>query len=412
MTFDLDTALWWLFLNLLSTVVLAFYSMQEMACVSFNRIRLHYYVSKGIKRAIWLNYLLQNPARLFGTTLLSVNLAMFIGSECARQSYLALGLNPDLAPLTQVAFVIIFAELAPMFAARRYPERIAMAGAPILYATAKLMAPLLWSLNLVSKIADFLTGKKQTHAPVLNQEDLQRLLATQDEEAANTDEVASEDANAVARNIFGLRTKDAQQVMQTIGSIPALPSNATVGQMKEFIRQTSADYIPIYQNDILHIVGIAYPRDLIRIPDARRIRDHAESPWFVTQSTNVMELLKDFRRNRKSVAIVLNDRGLAIGLITLDDITEEIFGKTEEPEAALPLIIDRTFPGDMLVAEFNEQFEVHLDADENLTLAELMTQLLGHQPELDESVYVSPFELTVKETSLMEIKRITISTRI
>src|SRR5690348_4151194 len=105
---NISEALWWTFLNLISIIVLAFFSMEEMACVSFSRLRLHYYVSQGKRRALWLNYLLQEPTRLFTTTLLSVNAAMFIGSECARQSYIALGLSPDWAPVSQVILVVIF----------------------------------------------------------------------------------------------------------------------------------------------------------------------------------------------------------------------------------------------------------------------------------------------------------------
>ena len=104
----------WLLLNFLSIVVLAFFSMSEMACVSFNKIRLQYYFSKGNTRAIWLNHLLHNPSRLFGTTLIMVSLAMVIGSECAREFHSSIGLDPDLAPLTQVILVVIFGE-RPLF---------------------------------------------------------------------------------------------------------------------------------------------------------------------------------------------------------------------------------------------------------------------------------------------------------
>ncbi len=117
-------------LNFLSIIMLAFYSMTEMACVSFNKVRLQYYVSKGMKRAIWLNALLQHPSRLFGTTLIGVNIAMFFGSEFSRQFYSSIGLNPDWSPLTQVILVVIFGELAPMFAARRYPEHVSILGIP------------------------------------------------------------------------------------------------------------------------------------------------------------------------------------------------------------------------------------------------------------------------------------------
>jgi CBS domain containing-hemolysin-like protein len=412
---SIESALWWILFNLVSTTILGFYSMQEMACVSFNRIRLHYYVSKGMQPAIWLNYLLQNPARLFGTTLISVNCAMFIGSECARETYIALGLNPDFAPITQVVLVVVFAELAPMFAARHYAERVAMFGAPILYATAKLLTPILWSIAQISKFADYLTGKKEIHSHVvLNQDDLQQILDEQDESGI-IEGPSGEDVNTIARNIFNLRGKDALHVMEPIASVPMLPSNATVAQAQQLLQTTELTYIPVYHRDRTHVVGVIHPRDLIRIPLTRRVRDYAQSPWFITQHTKAMQILKEFRRNHYSIAIVLNEQGLATGVLSLDNLTEEIFGKVQalpRPQKASGVIIDRTFPGEMKVADFNAQFDVVLDTDGNITLAELMTQILGHYPEVGESIIISPFELTVKETSLLEIKKIAITTRI
>lgn len=415
---DLSLALWWLFLNIISMVVLAFYSMEEMACVSLNRIRLHYYVNKGMKQAIWLNYLLQDPARLFGTTLFCVNVAMMLGSEFARQTYLALGIDPDLAPISQVILVVIFAELAPMFAARRYPEHVALLGAPILYFSAKLITPMLWCIGWISKLVNFFLGGREGHPHVvLNRDDLQRILSEQEENPVQ--ETEGEDFNAITWNIFGLRNKVAAQIMQPINRIPLLSSNATVEQFREILENTEADFVPIYHRDPAHIIGIAMPRDLLRIPDKKRVRDYAVPPWFITVQTKLLQILKEFRHNNKTAAIVLNEQGLAAGVITLNDVVEEIFGefpnelginKAQLP--SLPLIIDRTFPGDMTVAEFNDQFEVVLDKNEELTLVELMTQSLGHQPGVGDSIYIPPFELTVKEASLMEIKKIAIKTHI
>ena len=412
---SIESAVWWTILNIASTIVLGFYSMQEMASISFNRIRLHYYVSKGKKPAIWLNYLLQNPTKLFGTTLISVNCAMFIGSECARETYIALGLNPDFAPITQVILVVVFAELAPMFAARHYAEPIAMFGAPILYVTAKLMTPLLWGIQQLSKFADYLTGKKEVHSHIiLNQDDLQQILDEQDESGV-IEGASGEDVNTIARNIFNLRGKDALQVMEPLAKIPKLPSNATVEQAQQLLKTTDLTYIPVYHRDPTHIVGVVHPRDLIRIPLTRKVRDYAQSPWFITQHTKAIQILKEFRRNHYSIAIVLNEQGLAIGVLSLDDLTEEIFGKIHalpRSQKASGVIIDRTFSGNMLVVDFNKQFDVVLDSDETITLAELMTRILGHYPEVGESIIIAPFELTVKETSLLEIKKIAITTRI
>lgn len=414
----LENAWWWLFLNILSTVILGFYSMQEMACVSFNKIRLHYYVNKGMKRAIWLNNLLQHPARLFGTTLLSVNVAMFIGSECARQFYISLGINPDFAPLTQVAFVVICAELAPMFAARRYSEQIALQGAPILYFTAKAITPLLWVLNIISKGIDFLLGKDSTEKPaILNQEDLQKILSLQDEDYSSEESI--DDFDNVSRNIFSLRNKDAKHVMQPINDFPALPSNATVEQLRALLKKPNVRSVPIYHRDLSHIVGIAHPNDYVRIADNRKIRDYATAPWFITQNSKVIQILQDFRRNNKFIAVVLNNQGLAIGIIALEDLTEEIFGKlgssvdTTTQEMQYPqFVINRTFNADTTIGEFNDEFDAILDEEREIDLGQLMARILGRNPEKGETVYIEPFELTVTETSLTEVKKIHIGTRL
>lgn len=414
----IENALWWLFLNIFFSIILGFYSMQEMACVSFNKFRLHYYVNKGMRRAIWLNELLHHPARLFGTTLLSVNVAMFIGSECARQSYLALGLNPDMAPLTQVAFIVIFAELAPMFAARRFAEQVALQGAPILYFTAKAITPLLWLLGLISRLTDYLMGKKGAEkVVVLNQEDLQKILSLQDEDY-NTEE-DGDDFDNVSRNIFSLRNKDAKHVMQPISTFPSLPSNATVEQLRQVLKKPNMRSVPLFHRDTTHIVAIAHPNDFVRIPDNRKVREYATAPWFITQNSKVVHILQDFRKNNQSIAIVLDQHGLAIGIIALEDLTEEIFGKlggtldTSTQRTPLPLfVINRTFDAEMTIAEFNDQFDVILDEEREITLAQLMLRALGHNPEKGEILYMEPFELTVAETSLTEVKKIHIQTKL
>src|SRR5580658_9565833 len=118
----------YLFFIIICLIVQGFFAMIEMACVSFNKVRLQYYVSKGKKRALWLSFLLHHPAYLFGTTLIGVNTALVIGSEYSRRFYDAMGLSPDLAPLSQIVIVLIFAEISPMFAGRRYAEHVAMLG--------------------------------------------------------------------------------------------------------------------------------------------------------------------------------------------------------------------------------------------------------------------------------------------
>lgn len=406
------TAFFWFTLNLISIAVLAFYSMMEMACVSFNKVRLQYYVSKNIKQAVWLNYLLENPSRLFGTTLIGVNIALFTGSECARQFYSSLGIDPDWAPLTQVILVVIFGELAPMFAARRFPEHMAMLGVPLIYLSAKIMTPFLWFLGGISKLCNLIIGGKEHESDIfLTQEELQKILEEQDEDYKGE----HIDLNTIASNIFEARKKIARDIMQPLNTVPNVPVNTTVGMVRSILGNSTANYALTYHQEPNHVVGIALPRDLVRAPDNRKIRDYSRPPWFVTEQTLLIQILNQFRSNNQHVAIILDFQGNAAGLINLDDIMEEIVGKTEFRAPTVKkkrrLVVDVTFPADYTVGEFNKKFHTVLDAQEQLTLVELMEEKLGHRPAEGESVVVGSFELEVKEASLLEVKTISITSR-
>lgn len=415
---DTASAFFWLGLNLASIVILGFYSMMEMACVSFNRVRLHYYVSKGQRRAVLLNDLLHQPSRLFGTTLIMVNVAMFFGSEFAREFHIALGLSPDLAPLSQVFIVLIFGELAPMFAARNYSEHMAMLGIPLLYASAKILSPILWLLDhLTTFFSSLISGKKMKAAVYLTQEELQKILEEQEEDQLYASD--REQFNEITSNIFSLRHKDAAQVMIPINRVPVLPSNATIEQARALFKSKNVNFLPIYHNERTNIVGIALPRDLIRPTDNRKVRDYSCMPWFVTQNVKLTHILKQFRNNNQEVAIIIDPQGYAIGLITLDDVIDEIFGKmthssngNRKRKATKTFIIDRTFSSSYTVADFHDQFQIWLDEEKDLTLAQLIEKHLGYRPEAGESIYLDPFEITVKETSLHYVKSVTVKTKI
>lgn len=411
-------AILWALFNILSIVLLAFYSMMEMACVSFNKIRLQYYVSKGYKRAVWLNDLLQNPSRLFGTTLIGVNIALVIGSECSREFYSAIGLSPDLAPTTQVILVVIFGELAPMFAARHYPEHVALLGMPILYASSRVMAPVLLVVGWISKLANLAIGGSEKEANIyLTQEELQKILEEHTDETPSGNENA--EFSAISANIFNLRGKTIKQVMEPLSMSRALPANATISQMEQLLAKHDIDFVPLYHKELSNIVGIVYPRDALKGEESSHLRDYARSPWFVTEKMSIMQILKQFRTNSESVAVIINTHGKAIGVATLSDLLDEIFGEVayavdrNAPSHLKNLmLIEKSFPGTMTVGEFNAQYKILLDQDPSLTLSELITNKLSHHPEKGESIYIAPFDLVVKDTTLMEVKTVSISTRV
>lgn len=406
----MESALIWLLLNVIAVALSAAYSMMEMSCVSFNKIRLHYYVHNGNRKALLLHELLQHPFKLFGTTLIGVNLFMFIGSECARNFHHALGINPDLAPLSQVVLVVVFGELAPMLTARHYAEHVAMLGARFIYFSARALTPFLFLIGILTRALNFLfKGKSLQTDFFLSQEELQKVLESPGESAVLSEE---EELNVVARNIFSLRHKTAKDAMVPLETVPKLPSNATTDQMRGLINRTNADFIAIYYKDPHNIVGLAFPRDLIRSPGNKRIRDSAQAPWFVTEATALTRILEQFRKNNQRVAVILDHQGLASGYLSLDGLLEELFG---EFQGKLPqryeLFIERTLPGNMTIKEFHKEFGILLDEEEQLSLAELISKKLEKELEQGDSIYLKSLELRVKNLPLLGEAAIMIRSR-
>jgi len=400
-------ALYWLGLTLVCIIIQSFFSMHEMAIVSFNRVRLQYYVGQGKRRARWINSLLERPSRLFGTTLLGVNIAMQVGSECSREFYAAMNLDPDIAPITQLFLVLIFGELAPMFAARRYAERVSMFGIPILYLLSRLLTPVIWLIGVISRTANRLFGgsKGDRVDTLLSREELQHIVEIV--------ELPSSDFNLLVDNLFSFRNKVAKQAMTPLPAIRMLPSDATIAQMRRVIARFDLPCLPIYYASRRNIVAIALPRDLIYAPDHQRVRDCAAPPWFITGDAPLMQILKQFRHNHRTVAVVLDASGQAIGLLSLDNILEEIFGKsTTLPQGRLMgvegrrRVIDCTVVGNTPIEQLNEMYDIDLPTEEVETIAQLLTKRLGHPPEEGESVRIGPFELTALEVTLMGAKRV------
>lgn len=408
-----------LFLIILCLFIQGFFAMLEMACVSFNKVRLQYYVSRKNKRAIWLNFLLHHPALLFGTTLIGVNTSLIIGSECARRFYDALGLSPDWAPLSQIVLVILFAEIAPLSAARKFAEHVAMIGIALLYFFSILFRPLIWLLDCFCRFVNRMLGRPIVSSNYLSREELQNVIEEREETVVSqsAEKALNQQFNTIVANIFTLKNKVAKELMQPLSFVPLAPSFCTVGEMREVIREKKIAYLPIYHRSPQNIIAVAYPRDLLRLADHKRVKDHIPSAWFITENSSILQILKQFKRNNQSLAVVLNAKGLATGILTLDEIVDEIFGQSDRwmsYEEMLPraqhIVVDRTFPADTKLTVFNQRFNVHLSYEDAQTLGELMQKVLGHMPTKGESVRIDQFELSVEETSLLGVKEILVQT--
>jgi CBS domain containing-hemolysin-like protein len=399
--------LFWLFLFIVATVILAIYSMGEMAMVSFNKIRIQFYLQEGSKKASWLHYLITHPSQLFGTTLIGVNVAMMFGSEFAREIVSSVGLDPDWAPLMSVPFVIIFGELAPQFAARRFSEHVALLLSPILYISSIVLAPFVLFLGVISRFFNRLMGGKETHHELfLTLDELQRILEEQDEDRPRE---KNSDFDSLVASIFRLRGKTASRIMTPLKEVFTIPANTTVQHLRKTLKKPFP-FIPIYNREPQNIIGIVSIRNLIRSNESRKVRDYSRNPWFIAENTPLIEILKQFRKSSETVACVLDSKGGTQGFINLDDLLEDIFGKAPIHSKSKKFV-DVTVDGDMTLEKFNKEFGTYIEEEGCTTLSDFIVLKLEHNPEEGEIVFVPPYELIVKEVTLLDVKSVQVKTQ-
>ncbi|MCC6127887.1 MAG: DUF21 domain-containing protein, partial [Chlamydiae bacterium] len=308
-----------LFLTLFAVFIQGLFSLFEMACVSFNKVRLQYYVSLGLKRAVWLTFLLKKPSRLFGTTMIGINLALQVGSEASRRFYESIHLPAEWAPVTQVLIVVMLGELVPMFAARRHPEQLAMTLAPLMVLITRLLTPIIWAFDALSHFIHRLIGKSPETSLYLSREEIKVAFEERDE--------GENELNAMVSHVFRLKSLTAAQVLKPLSDVLMASTTATVAEVKQQLAERYVPLLPIYHRLRSNVVALVHLRHLLNKPDSTRVMDCSRSPWFITKDTSVLQILDQFRRNNQVVAIVLDPSGQAIGILTLDQILEQILGE-------------------------------------------------------------------------------------
>lgn len=394
----------YLLFTLLAIFVQGVFALFEMAAVSFNKIRLQYYVSIGKRRAIWLERLLKSPSRLFGTTLLGISTALQVGSECSRRFYESIHLDPDWSPITQVFIVVILAELAPMFAARRHPEQIAMGLVPIISFLGIVFRPITWMFDALSRFVHRLMGKSSAGPLFFSRDEVKMAFEERDK--------GVDEWNMLVRKIFQLKNLTAGQLMTPLSANLSAPSTTTLAEARALLSVHFLAFLPIYHRHAHNIVGVAQMRHLLHLGENQIVLEAAKSPWFVPKETSILDILEQFRRNNQSVAVILDPSGQACGILSLDQIIDEIFGVQKGKAAGtIPsLYIERTLAGEMLVSAFNRQFQATLSATPYETLSDLVVRELGHPPAKDETVEIGSFVFFVLEPTLRGVKVLTVRT--
>ncbi|MET3557947.1 putative hemolysin [Streptococcus rupicaprae] len=370
----------------LLTLLNAFFSASEMALVSLNRSRVKQKAEEGEKKYVRLLKVLEKPDNFLSTiqvgitiislltgasltdTLASKFVALFGGSESMR----VLAQVAALALLTYIS--IVFGELYPKRIALNLKENLAVISAPIILFFGKLVSPFVWLLSVSTNLLSRITPMKLDDADENMTRDEIAYMLTNSEQTLEAEEIE------MLQGIFSLDELVAREVMVHRTDAFMVDINDDTQDIIRDILKQIYSRVPVYDDDKDKIIGIIHTKTLLSAAYEQgfgqiNLRKLLQEPLFVPETIYVDDLLREFRTNQKQMAILLDEYGGVAGLVTLEDLLEEIVGEiydeTDRSEQEVREIGENTYivEGTMTLNDFNEYFDTELESEDVDTIA-------------------------------------------
>ena len=395
----------------------AFFAAAEMAFVSLNDAKIEKEAKSGNKKAKQIHKMMKEPSKFLATIQIGITLAGFLSSAFASESFaddLAPVLN-NLIPLgistwntisiiliTIILsyFTLIFGELVPKRLAMKNSEKIAYVSVGSIRAISIFAAPfvkfLTFSTNMISKLFGVSAQDEET----VTEEEI-RMMVDVGEEKGTIEEEEKELIN----NVFEFNDKVVSEVMLHRTEIFAVDIKSNISDILNKIDDLKYSRIPVYEDSIDDIKGILYTKDLIKFLKKQkdgRVKTIMREAYFVSENKPINDLFKDLQRNKTQIAIVVDEYGGTSGIITMEDILEElvgnIFDEYDDVELDYEKIDNNTFVinGNVSIYDVKKILEVNIPDGDYDTLSGYLIELLGRIPEDDEKPVIETPKVTYK----------------
>ncbi len=390
--------------NIIALAVLilmsGYFSATETAFLSCNKTRLRTMAEKGNKRAALVNRLNENYDRLLSTILIGNNIvnltAASIGTVLFVRLYGDIGATVSTAVIT--VLVLIFGEITPKNVAKDCPEKLAMFSAPIIRVLIWIFTPLnflfgLWK-KLVSKVLHLESDSK------MSQEELLMLV----EEVREGGTIDSEEGDLL-KNAIEFNDMRAEDILTHRVDLEAVDIESTKEEIAEVFTQSKFARLPVYEDSIDNIIGILNMKDFYDGTGitAKSIRDIMTKPLFVLKSEKIDELLKLLQETKSQMAVILDEYGGTLGIVTLEDILEELVGEIwdehdEVTEEYIPIGENRwRVDCSVNLDDFCDFFGIETDST-TISLGGWVMEQLGKVPEAGDSFEYECLSVSVVET--------------
>ncbi len=421
---DMSSIDWSLVLSIAAIVLLlvmsAFFSGSETALTASSRARMHHMERLGNKKAHLVNRLTEDKERLIGSILLGNNLVNILASALATSVLIALVGDAAVAIATvgMTLLVLIFAEVLPKTYAIRNPDRFALAVSPIVAFLVRALSPAVIAVEAIVRLALRVLGARQNGDDNYDVADELRGQI----ELHHREGGVRKTAKDMLGSILELDDVFVSEIMMHRRRVKTLniddPPEAIVGAALD----SNFTRIPLWQNDQENIVGVLHAKDLARALSKNNgdaatldITSVAREPWFVPETASLREQLNAFRRRRAHFALVVDEYGALKGIVTLEDILEEIVGDISDEHDAVTAGVrplpDGTYEveGSVTIRDLNRRFDWNLPDEEASTIAGLVIYEAQILPEIGQVFRFHDFTFEILERRRHRINRLKIT---
>jgi Hemolysins and related proteins containing CBS domains len=427
--------------RLLAIIVLvllnAFFVGAEFALVRSRRTRLEAMVRSGDRLAHFAVRASSNISRILSASQLGVTLAslglgwvaestvgevfehLFANLPFAIEVSMRLTLAATVALIIVTYLHVVFGELVPKAAALNHPEALARWLAPPLLFFAWITTPFTYFLNKSSQVILHALGQEKagSEEAVHSPEEI-RLLVEQSQESG---QMQAHDADLIDA-VFEFSEKNAREVMTPRTALVALPVEATLSEVLNVVQESGLSRYPVYDESIDNIIGVVLAKDLLKLLAPRANTDAFDLPSImrpvhvIPGSREVEEVLADFKRLKEHMAVVLDEYGGTAGVVTMEDLLEEIVGEIldeydtqEDAEAPLHTRAgDTLVPGSTHIGELNEHFTLTIPDEDYTTIGGYVFGVLGRLPVVGDRVVAGGAIFTVREMDGRRIESLSV----
>ena len=411
-----------LLLQLILILLNAFFAATEIAMISLNEKKVRAAADDGDKKAKKMLKILEDPTKFLSAIQVGITLAGFLGSAFAADSFAerltwsiihAFGISPlHYATIDKISvvlitlilsyFTLVLGELVPKRLAMKYKEKLAQGVCGIISALTTVLKPIIWfltvSTNLVLRIFGIDPNAKEE---TVSEEDIVVMLdAGADEGTLKQDDIE------YIKNVFKLERLCAADIMTQRSSVVAIHEGIPTEELLTLIEEEGYSRIPVYGETIDKIIGVLHTRKYLlkyRDPDFK-LEDVMFPPDFVPETIHLDALFKDMQKEHTHIVIVVNEYGHTAGVVTMEDIIEELVGEIwDEQDEAVETIVEveeDTFrlPSSVSIDEFFDRFELEKNEEiESTTINGWLAEVCGNIPELGFSFEYENLSITVTD---------------